>query len=584
MKKFRFKKAPLRFDQYGVERKQKVIFSLREFSEQEKKNFVIALVLFVFLLAIFVFSFVIAAQPPKLLTIEPSVARPGDYIFIQGNDLKSDRFLDKIEFAGKIITGSQIKEWTPKQIVLKVPESTNSGLIYVTTQLGKSNGLLFTNENHIPTLANPEDSVNLAPKITNLTQISGNPGDLIILEGERFGSLMLDSSIVFASAESSPSKTFDLKSYDPLLIELWSDQKIEFRLPDIKHEGTFFLQIGELSSEPISSSINFVGGERSYLTKRIHFSYDMAYTSLLPEVDGGKVLFKFRNPAENYFQQILSTQNIGKSRSVSNKNEVQITFNVSDTQGESLLEQYVYDIQFDEENLLFEYASLKSEYDQSSHLFQYYIETGTIPSEHEPIIKEIADSLGRRQATAFLKARANYQYIINRLAPTSDYSGTIVEAIHAYKGNPLHYATLFVALCRKSRIPSRQVAGYIPIGENYIPHYWAQFYIDGFGWIDVDPWSADLPLQEGSTQTRESLFDQNLGCSEEPRIILFIDKYIDFSHLPLLEPEWKKKKGAQFQSLTSLLPVAFAHYSAYVLAKEDSYSITCEITSKPVIQ
>ncbi|WP_454727316.1 MULTISPECIES: transglutaminase TgpA family protein [Cupriavidus] len=66
-----------------------------------------------------------------------------------------------------------------------------------------------------------------------------------------------------------------------------------------------------------------------------------------------------------------------------------------------------------------------------------------------------------------------------------------------------HYASSFVFLMRAAGVPARVVTGYQggeynPIGGNYIvrqadAHAWAEIWLDGRGWVRVDPTSAVAP-------------------------------------------------------------------------------------------
>ncbi len=66
-----------------------------------------------------------------------------------------------------------------------------------------------------------------------------------------------------------------------------------------------------------------------------------------------------------------------------------------------------------------------------------------------------------------------------------------------------HYASSFVFLMRAAGVPARVVTGYLggeynPIGGNYIvrqadAHAWAEIWLEGRGWVRVDPTSAVAP-------------------------------------------------------------------------------------------
>lgn len=54
-------------------------------------------------------------------------------------------------------------------------------------------------------------------------------------------------------------------------------------------------------------------------------------------------------------------------------------------------------------------------------------------------------------------------------------------------GNSESLSYLFVALCRASGIPARSLGGLLLSGGNFVPHYWAEVYVEPDGWLPVDP-------------------------------------------------------------------------------------------------
>ncbi|MGH8004704.1 MAG: transglutaminase-like domain-containing protein [Limisphaerales bacterium] len=93
------------------------------------------------------------------------------------------------------------------------------------------------------------------------------------------------------------------------------------------------------------------------------------------------------------------------------------------------------------------------------------------------------------------KARAIYDHVVETMA--YDKSGTgwgrgdALYACDARKGNCTDFHSLFVGMARASGVPARFVMGF-PVpekkreGEILGYHCWAEFYIEGEGWIPVD--------------------------------------------------------------------------------------------------
>lgn len=110
-------------------------------------------------------------------------------------------------------------------------------------------------------------------------------------------------------------------------------------------------------------------------------------------------------------------------------------------------------------------------------------------------IKEEADKIVSQEMTSLQKARAVYEYVSSRL--TYDKSGTgwgrgdAVYACQVLAGNCTDFHSLFIGMARASGIPARFVMGF-PVpgqkssGEISGYHCWAEFYLEGKGWIPVD--------------------------------------------------------------------------------------------------
>jgi transglutaminase-like putative cysteine protease len=103
----------------------------------------------------------------------------------------------------------------------------------------------------------------------------------------------------------------------------------------------------------------------------------------------------------------------------------------------------------------------------------------------------------RNARTPLDKARAAYAYVLSTMrydkpqgAKEGWGRGDIMWACDRKYGNCTDFHALFIGLLRASGIPARFSIGYsLPDGEGgelagY--HCWADFYLDGVGWVPVD--------------------------------------------------------------------------------------------------
>jgi transglutaminase-like putative cysteine protease len=110
-------------------------------------------------------------------------------------------------------------------------------------------------------------------------------------------------------------------------------------------------------------------------------------------------------------------------------------------------------------------------------------------------IAELAKELTAGDTTALQKARHIYDYVVATMKYDKSGEGwgrgDAIWACTAKRGNCTDFHSLFIGMMRSSGIPARFEIGF-PLPENKtegdIPgyHCWAEFYVDGVGWVPVD--------------------------------------------------------------------------------------------------
>jgi hypothetical protein len=112
-----------------------------------------------------------------------------------------------------------------------------------------------------------------------------------------------------------------------------------------------------------------------------------------------------------------------------------------------------------------------------------------VPSNDSAIVEKAQSIVGRDQ-NPYLKAQKIYQWMINseNIEIETVDSGGALEALTENKADAYRMSLLFCALARAAGIPTRPIAGILVDSyRNTQKHYWAEFWIDGLGWIPVDP-------------------------------------------------------------------------------------------------
>jgi transglutaminase-like putative cysteine protease len=112
-------------------------------------------------------------------------------------------------------------------------------------------------------------------------------------------------------------------------------------------------------------------------------------------------------------------------------------------------------------------------------------------------VHKLAAVITAGKTTPVAKARAAYDYVLSTMRydkPTGANQGwgqgDILWACDKHYGNCTDFHALFIGLMRASGIPARFSIGYaVPAGAAAdLPgyHCWADFYVEGAGWIPVD--------------------------------------------------------------------------------------------------
>lgn len=122
-----------------------------------------------------------------------------------------------------------------------------------------------------------------------------------------------------------------------------------------------------------------------------------------------------------------------------------------------------------------------------------YLQSGNLVTI-SPKIKALAQSITKGKVTPLGKAKAIYDYVFENMEYNKETPGwgfgDSERACDIKKGNCTDFHSLFISLARASGIPAKFVIGFNvpPKKESVIKgyHCWAEFYLNGSGWIPVD--------------------------------------------------------------------------------------------------
>ncbi len=128
-----------------------------------------------------------------------------------------------------------------------------------------------------------------------------------------------------------------------------------------------------------------------------------------------------------------------------------------------------------------------------------------------PYLKALAAEITAGETTPLMKAWRIYEFVTTKVTYTfmRDYFQFDDHGEYCavnLKGDCGLQALLLIILCRISGIPARWQSG-MAIDEDYAGgHDWAQFYLDGWGWLFADPSYGGSAWRAGSRKRHEFYF------------------------------------------------------------------------------
>lgn len=126
-------------------------------------------------------------------------------------------------------------------------------------------------------------------------------------------------------------------------------------------------------------------------------------------------------------------------------------------------------------------------------------------------VKKLADSITANKRTVLDKARAIYDWTVDKMYRDPETigcgKGDICLLLKKPGGKCTDISSVYVALCRAAGVPAREIFS-VRLGKKAEEdtttwqHCWAEFFLPGYGWVTVDP--ADV---------RKAMLTENLDLA-----------------------------------------------------------------------
>jgi transglutaminase-like putative cysteine protease len=437
---------------------------------------------------------------PVIDSVEPRLAAPGDTLTISGRHFGKERGESFVTIGGIAPTMFSYLEWTDRLIRVRIPETGGGGLVYVHRNKKdiKSNPAFFANRLTLPQPVASGGSGE-APRAAAVEPLSGPVGSLVTLRGSGFGASREGGGVFFTWASSPPdalaavsggaqdeAETVEVSAAEEGY-EYWGEREIRVRVPDGAVSGAVEVRNERGSSKTVFFEVTNRLGTKTFRDKRSYtFSYSVDIQFRAASAPNSLSLWMPKPAASSSQRNVkLLSRNIepfvDDYRGVS---LFQIT-NAAPATSAGVRVSFVADVY--EVSIAVNPWAFRPGADSPIRAL-YTVPSPLVPSDDEAVKRQAA-ALAGGETNPYLKARRIYQWLITKAGiRQARGQGGALEGLAAKQLDSYQASLLFCALARAVSVPALPAAGVlVGRGRETAPHYWAEFWLDGFGWVPVDP-------------------------------------------------------------------------------------------------
>ena len=415
-------------------------------------------------------------QELEIHSIDPRIGRMSDILVILGIGFGDERNQSYVSIAGTPPVSSAYLSWNDREIIVRLPEFGDSGLVFVHRGKRISNPALFTNQSGLPVpIIQAEGN---EPRITSIEPVSGPIGSLITIRGRNFGISRRDGGVFFPWEEEQPqpligdqSQGFIEVSETEFGYEFWSEREIRVRVPSGAVSGNLELRTPGGNSRPVFFEITGRPGTMTFRDRR-SYTFSLMVDFEIQTTSSPNILYVWMpQPSPSSFQRNIRLLSRTPEPFIDDHMGTSIFqfINISAGTKMGILISFstdVYAVETDVRN------QAPARLNRPSPIGEIYtLPSALIPSNDPDIIARAREIAGNERLPY-----GQAQRIYNWLSGSEDISDSFNTAL------------LFCALARSLGIPAIPVEGVLV--NRYLDtsiHFWAEFWIDGFGWIPVDP-------------------------------------------------------------------------------------------------
>ncbi len=460
----------------------------------------------------------LANRKPVLDAIIPAIGESGEVVVIQGRHFGEDKDSGWIEIAGNRLSGNSYISWSDTNVMAILPVTAEDGLVYVYRGSKRSNPLIFANRKNIPVTARVDTDAGV-PEIAGFDAARSETGRKLVIRGRNFGISRNDSEVLFAwktdepvplAARDRAEKASVACSDQNFDYEFWSDQEIRVRVPDGATTGPVFVRTARGLSNDMPIEIAGQPGTKTYSAGRTFVVSQQVDITGMHTSEGGMIFLRVPLPITSPSQRDVEvTASEPKPYIPNHRGTVLHQLEGLRTgKAEKVAHTFVctsYGI-----TTQVNPAQVKPYSDRESPLFLLYTQPDPLVPSDSPDVRIAAAEIIGKERNPWRAAKLAYDWLAKefRYEERVPQDRKPVESLKRKEGSAYDMAILFCALARASGIPAVPLAGIVvDSNRDSRVHWWAEFYVEGMGWIPVDPaLGADKPFALRENNAREWYF------------------------------------------------------------------------------
>lgn len=472
-----------------------------------------------------------ATPSPRLHGLAPQVTTSGRVVSLQGRFFGRERGTSSVSFAGGEPRTSAYRSWSDERIVVVVPASFASGLVRVVTPAGSSNGILLAHRDDLPRPVADSPRPGSPPVVREVSPSAAAVGEQITISGIGFGpapGAVRFTAAAGGAAAARPNPVIESSSVDLDHVR-WSDRLIVVRVPAGVRSGEVSVRNGTGQSAAHEFEVRSEVGTVRYLDPRGYAATYAVGIAAAGAAGGVELYLWIPAVPETPAQRHLAEPSVNERPIQRDRAGVGLFRFRDPVSGESRELRSVYRIRRYAIQTIIEPSAVRAYRTDSAFHERFTGGDAVVPSGGN--LPAIAERAMRGYVNPLWRARLTFDYVVARLQPVAAAGARIAPAgagpmqvvaaaIDERRAAPYEYALTFSAVARAAGIPARPVAGYlIDDSARTVPHYWAEFFLEDFGWVPVDPaMEAGAPLPARTAD--DAAVDPWFGRLDSRRIVI----------------------------------------------------------------